>query len=314
MKTIGILGYEKQSVYRVIFPMMLLKEEGYRIIHIDPPYSYTKLIQCDVIYCHKPTQIEYRDPFLIAKNLGIPVWLDYDDNVLAVPRDHPAYEQYKDTKLLFALASIASLVTVSTPALKEVFMASFGGAIPVALASNFIPFPLMERKKEPLGVFRIGWRGGRSHYRDLISLQGVFNLLANYGKNVELHTWGISNEKVKHVATDHDILPPFEYFDSIRKVQPHIMLNSWEDIPFNKTKSEAIWLESMMLGAVLVTSRHEIFEGKPNVIWLDDFAEQIVSGFVINFKEDHDFDVWMRNAKLGWSVCASYITDKKRQS
>src|SRR5271157_1600335 len=58
--------------------------------------SWTYLSDTDILYLESPADKNMLLASTIAKNYGIKLWIDYDDNLLNIPMSHPRYKTLTD--------------------------------------------------------------------------------------------------------------------------------------------------------------------------------------------------------------------------
>lgn len=87
-----------------------VREWGKVIMH------WEMLTRYDLIMMQRPFQPEALSLAEYVKLLGIPLWIDYDDNLLVVPPENPQADLYgpETREVIKKLISIATVVTVTT--------------------------------------------------------------------------------------------------------------------------------------------------------------------------------------------------------
>src|SRR5882672_1606537 len=172
------------SWYRGIGPLSALKKENKEIQFLfSNPLNHASLKLADLVFMQRPCLPEHFNQMLIAKDLGIPVWVDFDDDNLSVPKDNPTYPQYGQPQIkdsIVKLARNADVLTVSTEFLKKKYGIYNKNTIvvPNALDEVFLKFrhfPPGNRQKMLL------WRGTMTHQRNLEIVQdNIIRLAQRY--------------------------------------------------------------------------------------------------------------------------------------
>lgn len=221
----------------------------------------------DIVYLQRP----YKSQNLVAycKDLGIPIWVDYDDNLLELPRiNERATEVYSNDPIrsqLKEIAKMATVVTVSTAELGR-YYGQFNKnvkVIPNALDIEYIG-PPREKVNEKKVIM---WRGGDSHRGDVYRfsnqifpatlrasdwsfLWAGFNFAERmawyFGRDILLDDLADAfGNNVYEPAKD-----PTHYFRWIRDIGPRALHFPLEDSLFNRCKSNIAALEGTWSGAV----------------------------------------------------------------
>jgi hypothetical protein len=266
---LGVITPDDQSttsLYRAIGPLSALRAHGVRLLSF-PGWGWCELMQCDALFIHRPHHPMHRNIVRMARGLGVPVWLDFDDDLLNVPYWHPAAatcgEGFED--LLGHLFQMADVVSVSTPAIQESFCGRFANlgltcdwqVIPNALDLRMWPTwdqaPLFEREKV------VTWRSGpsNSHLRDLGE---VLPAMGRVAKRFPDWRWvfmgGTHWDVVGALGAERvQIVPPQDFFGyaaALTNLRPSIHIVPLADSLFNRAKSNCAWLEATAAGAMVV--------------------------------------------------------------
>ena len=106
------------SYYRSIGPLSKLKHINPKIkIQVLSNVTWNSLFETDILFLARPDSKAFVEMAEMAQDLGIPVWIDWDDNILQIPPDNPAYKHYKSKTTVESMKKcleIADIVTVST--------------------------------------------------------------------------------------------------------------------------------------------------------------------------------------------------------
>lgn len=212
----------------------------------------------DLAFFQRPRNYAECEGIRIFRACGVPVVIDYDDDVLAVPNDNPAHFIYDSTETKNAILNAvqdATAVIVSTPAIRERFKAIYPDqrvfVVPNALDERLHPVP----KRGNL-TNTILWRGSASHQRDFeVHSRAIVEFA---GRNPEsvftffgYHPWRVLDELRK---SQYELQEPFEnvisYIARLYQIGPKIGMVPLHDSPFNRSKSNISWLEKTWAGAV----------------------------------------------------------------
>jgi glycosyltransferase involved in cell wall biosynthesis len=229
----------------------------------------------DIMFLQRPWTQTYKQLAEVAKKFGVPIWCDFDDDLLNVPTWNPAYKVFSKPEAqdaIKACLSMADVITVSTAKLKELY-SSFNQniiVIPNAFDDEVFEF---SRKENSAFKQLIMWRGSPTHRQDLnLMSAGALSLSKKYkfswmflGDN----PWFVDfmPKDLVQVIPAQDII---DYFGFIKKMSPGIFIVPLQKNEFNKSKSNCAYLEATYAGAVVLAP---------------DLWEWRVPG-VIHYKED----------------------------
>ncbi len=216
----------------------------------------TKLVHdADIVILQRdfPSHVEAVHRILtIAKERGVPVVLESDDDLINLPKEHPASPI--SVGLQSGLESSAHLLSgfiVSTEHLASIFK-KYGK--PVYVVPNFIDdrlWQLTPLKRDP-ELLVIGYMGTPTHKEDLdCAIPALKKLLHKYQGKLELWLWGAlpedlrQNPGVKLVAGLNVNYPQFAA-DFISN-RPDIAIAPLRDVPFNYSKSAIKFFEYSLL-------------------------------------------------------------------
>lgn len=252
------------SYYRGVGVFSHLRHQGINLIRPGNTISWASVAEADVAYLQRPSSLKTLELVKMLKNI-MPVWVDYDDNLLQVPESNPAYAAYSSKSIRDSIAEIVSLadvVTVSTPKLQETFVGA--QVIPNAyddyrLATNYDP---QERERK-----RVLWRGTGSHIGDLLAYQEQLRSLIKDNPKVDFIFLGFRPWMLDTNVPNLFYIEPgdiFAYMRMIEKVNPDITIVPLEDNALNRAKSNIAWIETARYGAHCVAPSWEEWD-KPGV-------------------------------------------------
>lgn len=218
------------------------------------------LMNFDVLFLQRPCSPEQVRLAHKAQFLGLKVWVDYDDMLWDIHPSSPVYAMYRSAEITDAINRIMNmtgiLVTVSTQALKEEILKKWNNVYDV----HVIPNCLEKRQLESYNFCSdhqgaILWRGSETHISDLDIFRGYYDtvMLDNpgirfdfFGYNPWYWTSRIAN------AVHHPGTSLMDYYAKIYHPKWGIWVCMLEDTPFNRCKSNILYLEATMAGAVCV--------------------------------------------------------------
>lgn len=221
----------------------------------------------DILFMQRPSSISSVQVLKKAYDMGIPIWLDFDDDFLSVPMDNPAHEEYSKPeikKYLLDCFEYANVVTCSTQTLLDKF---YDVAVEnkVVNMPQFVLIPnvfndfLFNKPDKSMSVPQnvIMWRGSPTHLGDLLSVKkDVETVAKKYPDWIWLFLgqvpWilrdVIDQKRILHVP----LLDIIGYTEVLKKVHPAISIVPLVDNEFNRAKSNIAWQEATFAGSVTV--------------------------------------------------------------
>lgn len=248
---------EACSFYRACGPWSALakKHRDVQVVYSKNP-MWADIRQVDLVYVQRAASQDYLKIVLTAKDLGVPVWLDYDDDLINLPRDNPNFHYYsRHTNLLKELVGMADLVTVTTRALQRSLSQYSKNVevIPNALDEVLIKWRSFEARNKI-----VMWRGTATHTRDVGSVAP--ELVANARAFQEYQwlflgadpcAWQVS-ELMPKVTRLTEQMNPLTFFRTMITLAPEVLVAPLHDCPFNRAKSNIAAIEGALAGAAII--------------------------------------------------------------
>ncbi len=251
------------TYYRIRAPFdRLALYSGVSVIYVSPD-QYHWLSHCDkedILFCWTPQTAAQLKAIQGAKERGIKVWLDFDDNVFQVPIGNIIYNHYMsdETQGIFSRAfEAADLVTVPTDYLAHVIGRKHSGnivVIPNAIDDNIFSIP-----DEPNAIAgeikNILYRGGRTHLADFTPWVYSYDFLPALNRyswtflGLNPHTVGKNINIPYHWAP---FVPFYNYYDFIIGNKPDAFFVTLQSDGLSAAKSNIAYLEAAVAGAYLV--------------------------------------------------------------
>jgi hypothetical protein len=238
--------------------------------------SWAEFRSNDIVFMHRPCLPQHVGMMQRAQDLGLKVWVDYDDWLWDIPIDNETFMTYETPNIRQTLDMIvkhADIVSTSTRQLRSLLNIVRGGN-DVLLTPNALPLDWFNRWRERYMKPRdpnktvIAWRGSRHHQRDLLhAREAIINVSKQFPnlhfEFIGFFPWFIAQETEgvlpgSVIANNEEgsatfkNRPPTEvtlYFKHIIDSAPDIVMTPLYDSMFNKAKSNIAWIESMWAGA-----------------------------------------------------------------
>ncbi len=247
--------YDAPSFYRSAGPLLAFPER-YEVRFASEQLTWVDLANIDIVHFSRPATPEVVDMLRFVQASGIPTWADYDDDLLHIPPENPAFMEYRSEKTVRAIHDFldpddgVNLLTVSTSSIME----NYGCHV---VQNAYIPgFHQVATAYNEGGPTY--WRGSSTHTAD------VYAYAETISQHVkQLHTFGWLPFPLidKGVECSHTAdLPMLMYLAKLRDIKPSLCIVPLVDNVFNRGKSNIAWLEATAAGAVTVAPRAQLPE------------------------------------------------------
>jgi len=277
---------------RGLGPLNALRREDDRLEIVLPRYadgrwllSWDWLGGCDALMLVAPSNAAQCQLAVKAKMMGLPVWVDWDDDLTCVPRYNPAAQHFDPAAMaanLQMLTRVADVVTVSTEEIKRRRAAAVKSdeakKIRVLPNASHWDFPPADRSR------LITWRGWGNHDADIVD---VLPAIAEISKLPQFCNWkwffmGEPGWRVMEAlppsegktVTPYEYDPgfdkdPFLYMKALASLTPWLHIVPLQDNPFNRCRSNLAWIEATAAGALVLAPDWEEWQ-RPGVTTYTD--------------------------------------------
>jgi hypothetical protein len=271
--------------------------------------SWSTLLLYDMVYMQRPYSAMSVKMAEYLRELGIPLWVDYDDHLLEVPAFNRAFDVFSEPTIqqnICKILGLASLVTVSTPNLKIAYdtLSKNVHVVPNAIDLRLLNYREVKLKREKT----ILWRGSDTHQHDL----------AFYMDPILQQTAAFADWKWVYFGYNPWFFPPtpnhfyqkptdpLYYFRHIHNLKPQIMQVPLADSVFNRCKSNIAWLEGTFAGAVCLVPEWDGWKNPGAITYnsLEQYAEKLkllIAGNINTVKYNH----------LSWEYILDTLTLEK---
>lgn len=326
MKLLVVPGFptDATSLYRSMGPLAALRKSTGRLgafrdcpdgfdYRLAEKVNWAIIGEVDAVFLQRPYKGVHVTIAELARAMGRPVWVDYDDDLFAVPLDNPSHRLYEleNTRRNVAkLASIADVVTVSTAALEQRFRKLNGDVRIVPNAWNRELFGDMV--EAPGHLPHVMWRGSHTHQQDMLDYAAQIVDVAERFERWSFTFIGWTPFMVVRYmrgeqANVVDHLDPIDYHAFIRKIHPSICIVPLSDNEFNKAKSNIAWLEATSAGAVTLAPHMPEWQ-RPGVVTYsgpDEFRDRLSK--IIEVGPEGRAKLWAASKRY---IDANLILDK----
>ena len=238
--------------------------------------DWTLLALHDAVFMHRPRTTDHLLIMDLAHAIGVPVWIDYDDHVFAVPPDNPSAKAWNTPEVQKCVAQIiakADIVTVSSEVLAR-DLASLCQAPPRIIPNAHNARMFGNLAQAPSDNPLVMWRGSETHMRDVMSCGA--EIIYNGQKHLDwawlflgMHPWFVTDRMPHEKTCVAPGMDPLEYFTLLRSLRPKVLIVPLADNTFNHAKSNIAWLEATYAGAICLAPNFPEWR-RPGVITYDE--------------------------------------------
>jgi len=275
MKILAVvpMPFDGTSFYRAygIFPDLKKQFGGDFEVNkfhgVGVTYTWADLLPYDILFLQRPALDAAKHIKMVEymKAIGKKVWVDWDDNLFAVPMENRVYDDMTPQvrKATMDITLMADLVTVSTGALQEFFIEL--GCKKVEVVPNawdFERFPMASSYNELKDVpppqekkLHYLWRGSETHQGDLLTHSEIIYGSIQRGEHwtfMGYNPWFLT-ESVPHGTYTYLKSEDIQIYLRILKQQKaQALVFPLRDHLFNRCKSNIAWIEATYAGMVCI--------------------------------------------------------------
>lgn len=228
------------------------------------PYSgeitWATLQQYDVLILERPSGMHDLHIIKLAKQVGVKIISDWDDDCLNVNIMNPMWQQMNQSRAIIMESLVLSdEVWVTTKTLKSSFSLYNRNIVVIPNAHNDSLQPIEQKKSFNHTTKKALWRGGQSHEADVYSV--AKELITAINKNKK---WGFFfiGERFVYIELQCkgnfnpiSFMPLMQFLTTIRDANPNIVFFPLRDTPFNRSKSIISFIEASYSGAVFLSNK-----------------------------------------------------------
>jgi len=217
--------------------------------------NWSFVSQFDLIMFQRPFSKESLNLCGYIKQLGIKLWLDYDDNLFTLNPENPTYSLYNNPEVqknIQGMLRLADAVSVPTEYLKQAYLEFNKNITVIPNAFNDV---LFSRSKEvPQRTNHIVWRGPGAHIYDLMTFsKEIDKCTKNFPEwrfmFMGFSPWFLADTPNKGHIPSLDVII---YFKTLLDMAPSCLHVPLHDNNFNRCKSNIAAIEGSYAGAVCV--------------------------------------------------------------
>lgn len=251
------------SWYRGVGPFTHLQKMCTNIQLLFPnPISWASIKMADICFLQRPCAPEHFQMLCLAKDIGIPVWVDFDDDNLSVPKDNPTYMQYNQMHVkeaIVKLARHADIVTVSTEAIRKKYAIYNKNTFVVPNGIDDVLLRHRNTQNRPKDKM-ILWRGTPTHKRNLDTIKDSLISLAAKFKDWKFGFLGFDPIDITDHIKNHVVMGvngPIETYKAMPQINAYAGYYVLADNPHAQSRSHIAWLEYTFGGMPTIASKNE---------------------------------------------------------
>lgn len=259
----------------------------------DSLFHWESLSRYDLVMMQRPYTHDALTMGFYIKKLGIPLWVDHDDNVLALPRENRmASSMTNKAKNTFReILQVADVVSVTTPAMVQEFKEYNHNIHVIENAHNDRLFGAKRSAIKRSDM--ILWRGSDTHVKDIMLYAGPIEKAI---QNFPSHTFVFAGFDPWMIAKFDNLetLPstdPILYFETMIRLAPKLLHVPLRNTLFNRCKSNIAWLEATYFGAVC----------------LAPMIEEWIKPGALNYADGNDYYDWLSSVIKGEVDLEKYV-------
>jgi len=157
------------------------------IFNIQKTYGWENLVGADVFIFQRPYHSYHTNLILMAKDMGIKVICEYDDDLLNIPIHNISYQllNLNRTNITNSL-SMADEIWVSSESIKNSYKPYNDNIHVIPNCHNDYIYPVKDKRKFNKDTKIAAYRGGASHYEDVYEWKDEIIKTINHHLDLEV--------------------------------------------------------------------------------------------------------------------------------
>ncbi len=265
------------SWYRGLGPYnRLCKDNNFELVY-PQGISWASLVNVDVLIMQRPAMPDHFGLLVLAKNMGIKVIVDFDDDNLSVPKDNPTYPQYCQMPVKEAILNLArhcDVLTVSTKFLKQKYGIYNKRAV---IVENAIDDSLLKFRILPQGERenKFLWRGTLSQTRNIQTVHASILKIAQKHPEYRFVFFGLDPYELTERIPNHEVVNPMnlmDYFRAMIQIHAKLLYYPLHQQDHSQARSHISWLEATYANTATLAYRNEEFN-RPGCLTYNSLTE-----------------------------------------
>lgn len=272
------------SFYRLsgVIPFLEKEYQNIKVTDISSSYKldWNTFSGYDVLIFQRPFSLNHFAAIKMARNMGLKIVLDFDDDLLHIPQENPVYVNFIDHQdTIKKICSVADLIWVSTDSIKNTLSEYNDNVVVIKNAHNDYLFPVKNKKSFNKETKKVAYRGGTTHEVDVYSRLDEWKNIVNNNLDFDFYFLGSRFPYLESLCGDNynvmvgmHIIDYMKYF---RELNPNIFIYTLEDNRFNHGKSNIAWIEATYSGAAVIAPSYLKEFVKSGIINYTDSMEDV---------------------------------------
>jgi hypothetical protein len=272
-------GDDPTSFYRAFGPLgELRKTMGNLEFMLPNAFSWATLGMSDAVFLQRPADPQLLNVANSAKMCGCPLWVDFDDDNLAVPNSNETIEFFGrwDVKdAIVKISRLADVITVSTEFMKKKYAIYNKNIHVVPNALNERYFHLKSMIPSRPRDKTIIWRGGPGFHDNIAEIAPSIIKLANDNPGWKWIFMGHNPWEVTNHIKNIQFIPWLDYMgylQAIMQLHATVFIYCLKPNDHSLSRSNIAWLEATFAGSICLAKKLPEFE-KPGCLTFEDRAE-----------------------------------------
>lgn len=308
------------SFYRGFGPFAALRQK-YNIKFLLPStVNWASVSMVDIVFIQRPADPATVQVASIAKMCGVPLWVDFDDDNMSVPKSNETAHIFNNPQIKNAISTIArmaDIVTVATEFLRKKYSVYDQTVaknkvilIPNAVDDRYIPIRnnlIPKRTKDKV----IAWRGGPGFTKNI---EMMIESIVQVAKESEKDKWkfcfmGHEPYEITDKIKNYQFFPWMDFMNYLQagcQINASAFLYCITPNDHSLSRSHGPWLEASFFGSALLARKTPEMD-RPGVLHFEtpqEFYEKLTQ--IVK----REVDVTAQ-AKLSWeAICDNYLLSK----
>lgn len=271
-------------------------------LHIEQkPYSgnitWSTFVGYDAIILERPSSTDDLKIIKLAKQVGLKIISDWDDDCLHVPVTNPMWHHYQRCKSeVMECIALSDELWVSTGGIKKAYSLYNQNIHVIPNAHNDHLFPIENKRPFNPETKKVFWRGGGSHEADVYDMADSLIKIIDRSKKWKFYFIGSRFIYMELRCGDNyqpvSSMPLMQYFDYMAKENPNVVIHPLQDNLFNQSKSNIAWLEATYCGAVFFGNTKLPEFDKPGAVELELLPDFLQIKFGIEAARAYNTESW----------------------
>lgn len=304
--------YTNDATYEYrLAPLFYIDHPRIKVIRkkYEGDITFSFFENCTHLILERPSGWHDLDVIKLAKQRGLMVITDWDDDVIHLPIYNPMFHHYEGAKkTILECISLSDEVWVSTPNLKRAFMLFNRNIMVLPNSHNDFLQPVSAKKAFDRTGKKIFFRGGNSHEADVYENSEKWVKIIKKNKKWSFYFVGCRfiwmEQRCGQNYQPVSNMPLMQYFEFMAKGNPQILFHPLSNNIFNKSKSNIAWLEGTYVGAAVFGNKTLTEYNKESIIPIEDLGSQ----WDLDFLEQKNKDAW---EEICDTVLLSKTNDKR---